>query len=65
MAHAYNPRYSGDRDQEDCSSKPAQAKVHETLSQKKHITKIRLMERLKVKALRSKRERERMAFCSE
>jgi hypothetical protein len=22
MAHAYNPSYSGDRDQEDCSSKP-------------------------------------------
>jgi hypothetical protein len=25
MAHACNPSYSGGRDQEDCSSKPAQA----------------------------------------
>jgi hypothetical protein len=25
VAHAYNPSYSGDRDQEACSSKPAQA----------------------------------------
>jgi hypothetical protein len=26
VAHAYNPSYSGGRDQEECSSKPAQAK---------------------------------------
>jgi hypothetical protein len=25
MAHTCNPSYSGDRDQEDCGSKPAQA----------------------------------------
>jgi hypothetical protein len=25
VAHAYNPSYSGGRDQEDCGSKPAQA----------------------------------------
>jgi hypothetical protein len=25
VAHAYNPGYSGGRDQEDCVSKPAQA----------------------------------------
>jgi hypothetical protein len=36
--HAYNPSYSGDRDQEDRSSKPGQI-VRETLSQKKPITK--------------------------
>jgi hypothetical protein len=35
MAHAYNPSYSGGRDQEDRSSKPAWANSLETLSQKK------------------------------
>jgi hypothetical protein len=35
VAHACNPSYLGGRDQEDLSSKPAQAKkVHKTLSQK-------------------------------
>jgi hypothetical protein len=34
VAHAYNPSYSGGRDQEDCGSKPGQI-VHENLSQKK------------------------------
>jgi hypothetical protein len=33
VVHAYNPNYLGDRDQEDDSSRPAQAKS-ETLSQK-------------------------------
>jgi hypothetical protein len=33
VAHACNPSYSEGRDQEDCSSKPAQANVHKTLSQ--------------------------------
>jgi hypothetical protein len=33
-AHACNPSYSGGRDQEDRSSKPAEQLVHETLSQK-------------------------------
>jgi hypothetical protein len=34
MAHICNPNYSGDRDQEDCSSKPAPDTVCDTLSQK-------------------------------
>jgi hypothetical protein len=34
-AHACNPSYSGGRDQEDHSSKPAWQIVHETLSRKK------------------------------
>jgi hypothetical protein len=34
MAHAYNPSYSGGRDQETHSLKLARAIVHETLSQK-------------------------------
>jgi hypothetical protein len=54
VAHAYNPSYSGGRDQEDCGSKPGQI-VHENLSQKKKKkskkpshTKIGLEELLKV-----------------
>jgi hypothetical protein len=34
VAHIYNPSNSGDRDQEDHCSKPAQAIVPKTLSQK-------------------------------
>jgi hypothetical protein len=34
VAHSYNPSYSGGRHQEDCDSKPAQAKT-KNLSQKK------------------------------
>jgi hypothetical protein len=34
VAHACNPSYSGGRDQQDCSLKPAQAKLHKTLTQK-------------------------------
>jgi hypothetical protein len=34
VAHAYNPSYSGSRDQEDCDLKPAWQIVLETLSQK-------------------------------
>jgi hypothetical protein len=34
VAHAYNPSYSGGRDQEDHGSKPAPSIVHETLSRK-------------------------------
>jgi hypothetical protein len=34
VAYAYNPGYSGGRDQEDCSLKTAQANNFETLSQK-------------------------------
>jgi hypothetical protein len=39
VAHSYNPSYSGGRDQEDHSSKPAGQIVHETISRKKTITK--------------------------
>jgi hypothetical protein len=35
VAHAYNPNYSGSRDQEVLSLRPAQEIVPETLSQKK------------------------------
>jgi hypothetical protein len=34
VVHTCNPRYSGDRDQEDSGSKPAWQIVRETLSQK-------------------------------
>jgi hypothetical protein len=47
MAHTCNPSYSGDRDQEDLSSKPAWANSSQTLSQKG------LVEWLEVKALSS------------
>jgi hypothetical protein len=46
VAQAYNPSYSGGRDQEYRCSKAAQAIVFETLHQKK-ITKKGLVERLK------------------
>jgi hypothetical protein len=54
VAHAYNPSYSGGRDQEDCGSKPSLANSSrdptlKNTSQKKK--KIGLMEWLKVKAL--------------
>jgi hypothetical protein len=38
-AHACHPSYSGGRDQEDRSSKPAQQIVHKTLPWKKSNTK--------------------------
>jgi hypothetical protein len=38
VAHIYNPRYLADRGQEDCSSRPAQAKS-ENLSQKYPVQK--------------------------
>jgi hypothetical protein len=53
VAHAYNPSYSGGRDQEDCSSKPAQANSLLDPISKKPFTKIGLVEWLKVKALSS------------
>jgi hypothetical protein len=34
LAHAYNPSYSGGRDQEDCGSKQPRQIVCKTLSQK-------------------------------
>jgi hypothetical protein len=52
VAHTCNPSYSRGRDQEDCGLKPAQAIVHETLSQKNPSQK-GLVEWLKVKALSS------------
>jgi hypothetical protein len=50
---AYNPSYSGGRDQEDCSLKPAQANSSWSPYLKKPFTKIGLVEWLKVKALSS------------
>jgi hypothetical protein len=38
VAHTCNPSYSGDRDQEDCSSKPAQADSSQDLISEKPIT---------------------------
>jgi hypothetical protein len=40
VAHAYNPSYSGSRDQEDRCSKPARAKICEKIL----LTNKRLME---------------------
>jgi hypothetical protein len=52
VAHPYNPSYSGSRDQEGCSSKPAQANSsQDPISKKKKnkpITKTRLVEYVKV-----------------
>jgi hypothetical protein len=39
VAHAYNPSYSRDRDQEDCGSKPAWANSSRDPVLKKPITK--------------------------
>jgi hypothetical protein len=52
MAHTCNPSYSGDRD-EDHSSKPAWANSLRDPISKKPLTKIGLVEWLKVKALSS------------
>jgi hypothetical protein len=53
VAHAYNPNYSGSRDQEDCRLKPAQANSSTRPYLEKPFTKIGLVEWLKVKALSS------------
>jgi hypothetical protein len=53
VAHACNPSYSGGRDQEDHSSKPAWANSPSRLYLEKPLTKIELVEWLKVKDLRS------------
>jgi hypothetical protein len=53
MAHACNPGYSGGRDQEDYSSKPAQANSSRDPISKKICHKRGLVEWLKVKALGS------------
>jgi hypothetical protein len=47
-AKAYNPSYSGGRDQEDRGSKPAQANSSQDPNLKKTITKKGLVEWLKV-----------------
>jgi hypothetical protein len=39
VAHSYNPRYSGGRDQEDHDSKPAQANTLQDLISENPITK--------------------------
>jgi hypothetical protein len=52
VAHACNPSYSGGRDQEDCSSKPAQTNTSRDPIEKPFI-KIGLVKWLKVKALSS------------
>jgi hypothetical protein len=44
MAHAYNPSYPGDRDQEDSSSKTAQENSSQDPMLKKTITKKELVE---------------------
>jgi hypothetical protein len=49
MAHACNPSYSGDRDQEDRSSKPAWAKSSQDPILKNPSLKIGLLEWFKVK----------------
>jgi hypothetical protein len=54
QAYAYNPSYSGGRDQEDCSRKPAWANSSQDPSSKNPSQKKRgLVEWLKVKALSS------------
>jgi hypothetical protein len=47
-AVAYNPSYSGSRAQEDCSSKPARTNSSRDPVSKKSITKIGLVEWLKM-----------------
>jgi hypothetical protein len=51
--HTCNPSYSGGRDQEDNSSNPAPANISSDLISKKPITKIGLVELLKMKTLYS------------
>jgi hypothetical protein len=53
VAHTCNPGYSGGRDQEDRSSKTAQANISQVPNSKKPITKIGLVEWLKVPELRA------------
>jgi hypothetical protein len=53
VAHACNPSYSGGRDQEDYSSKPAQANSSSRPYLEKKNHKKGLVEWLKVKALSS------------
>jgi hypothetical protein len=48
LVHAYNPSYSGGRDQEDCSSKPSQASGFQALISKTKKSQKGLVECLKV-----------------
>jgi hypothetical protein len=48
VAHICNPSYSGDRDQEDCGSKPAQANSSKRFYLEKTYHKKGLVEWLKV-----------------
>jgi hypothetical protein len=48
VAHACNPSYSGERDQEDCGLKPAQANSSRDSILKKPITEKGWQEWLKV-----------------
>jgi hypothetical protein len=53
VAHTYNPSYSGGRDREDCGSKPAWGNcLWEPISERS-ITKIGLVEWIKMKVLSS------------
>jgi hypothetical protein len=69
VIHTCNPHYSGGRDQESCSSKPAQANSSVRPYLKTPFTKIGLVEWLKVKALNSspsttkKRKRNLYTMC--
>jgi hypothetical protein len=54
VAHAYNPSYSGGRDQEDRGLKSTPANSSQDPISEKPITKTGLVEWLKVKALSSK-----------
>jgi hypothetical protein len=49
VAHAYNPSYSGGRDQEDRGSEPARANSLQDPNLKKTHHKKRLVEQLKVR----------------
>jgi hypothetical protein len=51
VVYACNPSYSGVRDQKDHGSKPVWANSLQDPTSRKPITKIRLVEWLKVKAL--------------
>jgi hypothetical protein len=59
MAHVCNPSYSAGRDQEDHDSMPAQGNCSQDPILEKNITKIGLMEWLKVKAPSSNPNTER------
>jgi hypothetical protein len=48
VAHTFNPTYSGDRDQEDCGSKPALANSSMRPCLKKTLPKKGLVEWLKL-----------------